>query len=170
MMAKVSGGGRVVCALVFALAAAAAAGCGKKGPPFVPIHLRETVLEYVRVAPARGGVLVSWKEAPKLPAAPEKKKWYGYRVMRGAKGEGPAEIGSVKLAGVDGMSYEFLDLTAKGGREYQYAVELLNEDRRIGYSSPRMSIVPGGGPAAPAGLKADGGDGSATISWRPADM
>jgi hypothetical protein len=156
-------------AVIVALALAALAfqgGCGKKAPPFIPVRATETFFEYVRANRVRGGILVSWREAASLPAPPTGLTWAVYSLERRAEGEPYKEIKSAKVTGQGGGGrYEYLDLQLEPGREYRYQLRLFTQDRRAGYSHPELVVTAEGGPAPPALIEAEAGDGQVSLAW-----
>jgi hypothetical protein len=155
-------------AILVAMAALGAA-CGKKGPPKIPIKLKETVYARFAATPYRGGALLTWEESEDLPS-PAQGEWAMYRIIR-KEGDGEyLEAASLTIQEKGGgVRYQYADLDLVPDSEYSYLIQLLTNDQRVGSVSPELKVRPADGPAAPTGLSADPGDGQVILSWkRPA--
>lgn len=152
------------------LAAVIIAGCGKKGPPFMAPVSPGQAFEYVQVSPFRGGVLVSWKGAAKMPPPPAKTGWKEYRLHRRKPGGPSDDIWTVDIGKRRPVRYEYLDFDVKEGVDYMYSVMLVTADGSTARVFPETAVRAGGGPPAPPGIGAAGGDGSVSLSWEPVDM
>ncbi len=147
------------------LAIAPAMGCGKKAPPFLPAKKTDKVFESFTANPARGGVMVVWTEAAKLPKPGKGVKWTGYSLSRKEQG-GEAQVIRTAEPTSGGGRFEHLDLKAGKGKTYVYAVTLASADGQLTFATPGIEVAAGGGPAPPGAPRAEPGDGQVAVSWR----
>jgi len=139
--------------------------CGKKGPPSIPIKLKETAFSSFMASHFRGGALLVWEESRKLPA-PVVSRWLGYRVSRRSAGEDFVELDTLNINRKGrGFTYQYIDLTLEPDVEYIYRVQLVSEDGRIGSATDEVHLSPGGDPPPPTGPLAEGGDGQVELAW-----
>lgn len=141
-------------------------GCGKKGPPFIPVRRDLPVLEYFRALPARGGVMLEWREKPQVSPPPEG-SWDRYRLYREAPGGAPGEIDSRKFEGKGGALHRHLDLKPWGEAPPRYRLRLVASGGRAGFSPPVVSLPAGSGPTAVAPPAVEVLDGRLGVSWQP---
>jgi hypothetical protein len=139
--------------------------CGKKGPPSIPIKLKETAFSSFTASHFRGGIILEWEESRKLPA-PVVGRWLGYRLLRQSQGEDFVELDTVDInRKAKGFTYQYIDLPPQPEVEYAYMVQLLSEDDRVGSVTEEIRITPAGGPSPPSGLRAGAGDGQIELAW-----
>ncbi len=141
-------------------------GCGKKGPPLIPVRRDLEILEYFRALPVRGGVMLEWKEAALLPPPPEG-AWERYRLYREEEGGAFGEIVSRKVGGKGGAVHRHLDLAPPPGSRPRYRLKLLASGGRAAYTAPTASPETGSVPPPVGAPAVEPLDGRLRIAWQP---
>jgi len=177
------------CLVALALAAAAIAGCGKKGPPVTPESRLPLPASGLRGHVDEDSIVVEWTNPRTRTDGTALRdlatvKLYRHEEVDGAPPK-PAMVSFGRVAGYDEIAAVRLDAPPPGvglgdgrmrwidrrglapGRRYVYVATATDSTGRTGPPSARLSVPFLAAPRAPRGVQATAGDRQVTITWEP---
>lgn len=148
-------------------------GCGKSGPPVVPIlaepspptdltalvRSRTVILAWTRPTTNVDGTALKYLSTFQISRQQTAPQVSAYSVITTVKAEKPDN------AIVSGNRYAFTDSNVVVGARYAYTIEAVSRRGIIGPSSPEAIALVAVEIEAPSGLRAEGGERTVRLSW-----
>src|SRR3990172_6177203 len=148
-------------------------GCGRKGPPVVPVLVepsppvdlraqvqrRVVILTWTRPATNVDGTALKTLDLFRISRRQQEPQTSALSVIATVKADQPAN------AVVSGNRYAFTDEKVEGGARYAYQVESVNRRGIIGPPSSEATVLVTIEIEAPSGLRAESGERTIRLSW-----